>query len=72
MTAALKLVEKQGMDSKNKALDAALAALPPDADGDAIQNALLDVARAIERYQDHTKKSPSGGPGVKLEWFQAV
>ncbi len=54
------------------ALDAALAALPPDADGDAIQNALLDVARAIERYQDHTKKSPSGGPGVKLEWFQAV
>ena len=25
MTAALKLVEKQGMDNKNKALDAALA-----------------------------------------------
>lgn len=54
------------------ALDAALAALPAGSDADAIQNALLDVARAIPRYQDHTKKSPSGGPGVKLEWFQAI
>ncbi|PPD01331.1 MAG: lysine--tRNA ligase [Hyphomicrobium sp.] len=54
------------------ALDSALAALPSCADADAIQNALLDVARAIPRYQDHTKKSPSGGPGVKLEWFQAI
>ena len=54
------------------ALDAALAALPAGADADAIQNALLDVARAIPRYQDQTKKSPSGGPGVKLEWFQAI
>jgi lysyl-tRNA synthetase class 1 len=54
------------------ALDTALAALPSGADADAIQNALLDVARAIPRYQDHTKKSPSGGPGVKLEWFQAI
>ncbi len=55
-----------------RALDTSLAALPADAGADAIQNALLDVARAVERYQDHTKKSPSGGPGVKLEWFQAV
>ncbi len=55
-----------------RALDTTLAALPADAGADAIQNALLDVARAVERYQDHTKKSPSGGPGVKLEWFQAV
>lgn len=54
------------------ALDAALAALPAGSDADAIQNALLDVARAIPRYQDQTKKSPSGGPGVKLEWFQAI
>ena len=61
-------VESQAL----RALDTSLAALPADAGADAIQNALLDVARAVERYQDHTKKSPSGGPGVKLEWFQAV
>jgi lysyl-tRNA synthetase class 1 len=55
-----------------KALDAALAALPGNADADTIQNALLDVARAIPRYQDPTKKSPTGGPGVKLNWFQTI
>jgi lysyl-tRNA synthetase class 1 len=55
-----------------KSLDTALAALPPGADGDTIQNALLDVGRAIPRYQDTTKTSPSGGPGVKLDWFQAI
>ncbi|HVJ78893.1 MAG TPA: lysine--tRNA ligase [Hyphomicrobium sp.] len=55
-----------------KNLDAALAALPADADGDKIQNALLDVGRAIPRYQDPAKVSPSGGPGVKLDWFQAI
>jgi len=55
-----------------KSLDAALAALPKDADADKIQNTLLDVGRAIPRYQDATKVSPSGGPGVKLDWFQAI
>ncbi len=55
-----------------KSLDAALAALPAGTDGDTIQNALLDVARAIPRYQDTTKTSPTGGPGVKLDWFQAL
>ena len=55
-----------------KSLDAALAALPPGTDGDAIQTTLLDVGRAIPRYQDTTKMSPSGGPGVKLDWFQAI
>ena len=54
------------------ALDAALAQLPADATPDAIQNALLDVGRAIPRYQDATKTSPGGGPGVKLDWFQAI
>jgi lysyl-tRNA synthetase class 1 len=54
------------------ALEKALAALPGNADGDAIQNAVLDVGRAIERYQDPGKKSPTGGPGVRLEWFQAI
>ena len=54
------------------ALDAALAGLPKDAGADAIQNALLDVGRAIPRYQDHGKAGPNGGPGVKLDWFQAI
>jgi lysyl-tRNA synthetase class 1 len=55
-----------------KSLDAALASLPADADADRIQNALLDIGRAIPRYQDPARKSPSGGPGVKLDWFQAI
>jgi lysyl-tRNA synthetase class 1 len=55
-----------------ESLDKALAALPPGSDGDTIQNALLDVGRAISRYQDPTKVSPAGGPGVKLDWFQAI
>ncbi|WP_212763695.1 hypothetical protein, partial [Escherichia coli] len=42
------------------------------ADGEAIQNALLDVARGIERYQDHAKKSPEGGPGVSVAFFQMI
>ena len=53
-------------------LDAQLATLPADADGAVIQDAALDVARAIERYQDHNKKSPDGGPGVSVAWFQAL
>ncbi len=55
-----------------QALDASLAALPADADGGAIQDAALDVARGIERYQDHKKKSPNGGPGVSVAWFSAL
>jgi lysyl-tRNA synthetase, class I len=49
-----------------------LATLAADADGSTIQNAILDVARAIERYQDHTKKSPEGGPGVAVSFFQML
>jgi lysyl-tRNA synthetase, class I len=54
------------------ALDEALAALPHGADGEAIQNTALNVARSIERYQDHTKKSPEGGPGVSGTFFQMI
>ncbi|WP_024588523.1 lysine--tRNA ligase [Aliihoeflea sp. 2WW] len=54
------------------ALSEGLAALPADADGEAIQNAALDVARSIERYQDHAKKSPTGGPGVSVAFFQMI
>ena len=55
-----------------EALDAALARLPANSGADAIQNALLDVGRAIPRYQDLSKTGPHGGPGVKLDWFQAI
>lgn len=53
-------------------LSEALTALPPDADGEAIQNAALNVARKIERYQDHSKQSPEGGPGVSVAFFQMI
>ncbi|EAV44670.1 lysyl-tRNA synthetase [Roseibium aggregatum IAM 12614] len=53
-------------------LDETLAALPADADGAAIQDAVLDVARSIERYQDPSKKGPDGGPGVSVAWFSAL
>ena len=52
--------------------DKALGALPADADGEAIQNAALNVARKIERYQDHAKQSPEGGPGVSVAFFQMI
>ncbi len=50
----------------------ALGALPAGADGEAIQNAALDVARVIPRYQDLEKKSPTGGPGVSGAFFQMI
>ena len=53
-------------------VDAKLAGLPDDADGGAIQDAILDVARAIERYQDPKRKSPDGGPGVSVVFFQMI
>jgi lysyl-tRNA synthetase class 1 len=55
-----------------EALSAKLGALPLGADGEAIQSAALDVARAIPRYQDHAKKSPEGGPGVSAAFFQMI
>ena len=53
-------------------LDARLAALPADADGAVIQDAILDVARSIERYQDTKKTGPDGGPGVSVVWFSSL
>jgi lysyl-tRNA synthetase, class I len=54
------------------ALDATLAALPQGSDGEAIQKAALNAARKIERYQDHDKKSPEGGPGVSVAFFSMI
>ncbi|WP_336287622.1 MULTISPECIES: lysine--tRNA ligase [unclassified Bartonella] len=53
-------------------IDMKLASLPETADGNTLQNALLDVARLKERYQDHSKKSPEGGPGVSNVFFQML
>ncbi len=49
-----------------------IGALPAGADSEAIQNASLNVARKIERYQDHSKQSPEGGPGVSVAFFQMI
>mgnify|MGYP004521648705 CR=1 FL=1 len=54
------------------ALSDTLGELPAGSDGEAIQNAALNVARRIERYQDHTKKSPEGGPGVSVAFFAMI
>lgn len=54
------------------AIDKNLSALDLQADGNIIQNALLDVARKIERYQDSAKKGPDGGPGVSVMFFQML
>ncbi|MBS3648569.1 lysine--tRNA ligase [Pseudaminobacter sp. 19-2017] len=61
-------VEREALAS----LSDALAELPSDADGEAIQNAALNLARRIERYQDHSKQSPEGGPGVSVAFFQMI
>lgn len=53
-------------------IDQKLADLPMDADAHTLQNTLLDVGRFTERYQDHTKKSPEGGPGVAVSFFQML
>ena len=53
-------------------LSAGLSELPANANGEAIQNAALNVARRIERYQDHSKQSPEGGPGVSGAFFQMI
>jgi len=54
------------------ALDAKLATLPADADGAVIQDAMLDVGRAVPRYQDLKKTRPDGGPGVSVAFFQML
>jgi lysyl-tRNA synthetase class 1 len=61
-------VEKQAL----QALSEKLGTLPADADSEAIQNSSLNVARQIERYQDHSKQSPEGGPGVSVAFFQMI
>ena len=53
---------------RSRALDARLAALPADADAEAIQAAVYDVGRAFARYQT-PPKAEGEKPGVALTWF---
>ncbi|MEP3280111.1 MAG: lysine--tRNA ligase [Stappiaceae bacterium] len=55
-----------------KSLDQALAALPSGVEGADIQNALYDVGRSIERYQNKAKPGPDGRPGVALVFFATI
>jgi lysyl-tRNA synthetase class 1 len=61
-------VERQALES----LERKLATLSADADAEVIQHAVLDVARAIPRFQDAERKGPTGGPGVSLTWFSTL
>ncbi len=55
-------------------LDAALARLEAagETDGGAIQNAIYEVGRGFERFQDKGKTGPDGRPGVALTWFETL
>jgi lysyl-tRNA synthetase class 1 len=55
-----------------QALDDKLGRLPAGADAETIQHAVLDVARAVPRYQDKERKGPDGGPGVSVAWFSTL
>ncbi len=56
------------------ALDEALARLAgqADVDGSVIQNAVYEVGRSFERFQDKGKAAPDGRPGVALTWFETL
>jgi lysyl-tRNA synthetase, class I len=54
-------------------LSDALAALPEGADGEAIQTALYDLARAVPRYQDFGAKGATPErPGVSNDFFNML
>ncbi|WP_026790072.1 lysine--tRNA ligase [Pleomorphomonas oryzae] len=60
--------ERQALVKLRDALDA----LPVTTSGEAIQDTVLAVGRSFPRFQDPSKKSPDGGPGVSLEWFATL
>lgn len=54
-------------------LDGALAAMPPDATAEALQDAALDVARTVPRYQNLAAKGATPErPAVTGDWWKAV
>ncbi|MTI18787.1 lysine--tRNA ligase [Rhodobacteraceae bacterium RKSG542] len=55
-----------------EALDNTLSKLEPGTDGTDIQNAIYDIGRGIERYQNTQKPGPDGRPGVAQTFFSAI
>ena len=53
-------------------LDAALVALPPDADAATIQSAVYEVGRAHFPDSSGKAKTPDGRPGVSQAFFQTL
>jgi lysyl-tRNA synthetase class 1 len=53
-----------------QALDEALAALPPQADAEAVQAEVYEVGRRF--FPDAAKPAPDGRPGVSLAWFSTL
>ncbi|WP_068318159.1 lysine--tRNA ligase [Polycladidibacter hongkongensis] len=53
-------------------LDDVLSGLPAGMDGGDIQNAIYEIGRNIERYQNTQKLSPDGRPGVAQNFFSAI
>ena len=54
-------------------IDAALAAISPDASAEDIQSSLYDVARAVPRYQDLSAKGATvERPGVSNDFFNML
>ncbi len=53
-------------------LHQAFQALPRDADGATIQDAVLNVGRKYARYHDPKRTAPDGSPAVTGEWFNAL
>jgi len=56
------------------ALDRSLAELERagTTGADAVQNAIYEVGRSFERFQDKEKSAPDGRPGVALSWFATL
>ena len=56
------------------ALDRSLAGLEKagTTGADAVQNAIYEVGRSFERFQDKEKSAPDGRPGVALSWFATL
>ena len=55
-----------------KALKQSLAALPADADAEAIQAAVYDVGRSFGRFQTKDTVGPDGRPGVAQNFFATL
>ena len=63
-------VEREALSMLDRSLASLLAAGQSDADS--VQNAIYEVGRSFDRFQDKTKTGPDGRPGVALSWFATL